>query len=205
MSAPAQQRGARLPLFPLHSALLPGGLLPLRIFETRYLDMVRDCLREGGGFGVCLILSGSEVGAPPRIHTVGTLARIVDWDQRADGLLGIVASGERRFRVRSQETGRNGLLHAEVEWLEDSASADVQALPEEYRELGDLLRRLVGELGAPFTLFAEEHFDHAGWVANRLTELLPLAPGLKQSLVELDDAMDRLRRVSELLRSGRFS
>lgn len=204
MSAPTEG-GARLPLFPLHSALLPGGLLPLRIFETRYLDMVRDCLRAGGGFGVCLIESGSEVGAPPRIHRVGTLARIVDWDQRADGLLGIVASGERRFRVRAQETGRNGLLHAEVEWLEDVTAADTLELPEEYRELGELLRRLVNELGAPFTLFPEEHYGHAGWVANRLTELLPLAPALKQALVELDDAMQRLQRVSELLRSGRFS
>ena len=87
---------ARLPLFPLHSALLPGGLLPLRLFETRYLDMVRDCLRSGEGFGVCLIESGSEVGAPPRIYAVGTLARIVDWDQR----------GERRF-LRPDGTQRS--------------------------------------------------------------------------------------------------
>jgi uncharacterized protein len=199
------ERGVRLPLFPLHSALLPGGLLPLRIFETRYLDMVRDCLRSGDGFGVCLIESGNEVGSTPSIHKVGTLARIVDWDQRPDGLLGIVASGERRFRVCAQETGRNGLLHAEVEWLEDAALAETLELPQEYRELGELLRRLVRELGAPFTLFPEERYGHAGWVADRLTELLPLAPALKQALVELDDAMQRLQRVDELLRSGRFS
>ncbi|MEJ2632144.1 MAG: LON peptidase substrate-binding domain-containing protein [Acidihalobacter sp.] len=183
MNKPAE-RGVRLPLFPLHSALLPGGLLPLRIFETRYLDMVRDCLRGGDGFGVCLIESGNEVGATPSIHKVGTLARIVDWDQR---------------------TGRNGLLHAEVEWLEDAALAETLELPQEYRELGELLRRLVRELGAPFTLFPEERYGHAGWVADRLTELLPLAPALKQALVELDDAMQRLQRVGELLRSGRFS
>ena len=197
--------GARLPLFPLHSVLLPGGLLPLRIFETRYLDMVRDCLRGGEGFGVCLIEAGAEVGTPPRIYAVGTLARIIDWDQRADGLLGIVVSGERRFRLRSQETGRNGLLHAEVEWLGDPPPDDAPALPEEYCELGGLLRRMVKELGAPFTLFPEEYYGRADWVANRLTELLPLAPELKQALVELDDAMQRLQRVSEILRSGRFS
>ena len=196
---------ARLPLFPLHSALLPGGLLPLRIFETRYLDMVRDCLRSGEGFGVCLIESGNEVGASPRIYAVGTLARIIDWDQRSDGLLGIVASGERRFRVRSQETGRNGLLYAEVEWLNEASPDDTRALPEEYGELGVLLRRMVTELGTPFTLFPEEHYGYADWVANRLVELLPLSREMKQALVELDDAMQRLRRVSEILRSGRFS
>lgn len=195
----------RLPLFPLHSVLLPGGLLPLRIFETRYLDMVRDCLRNGEGFGVCLIESGSEVGAPPRIYPVGTLARIVDWDQRDGGLLGIVASGERRFRVRSQETGRNGLLCAEVEWLDDSPDADSQPLPEEHEHLAELLRGLVSGLGAPFTLFQDECYRHAGWVGNRLIELLPLAPDLKQALVELDDSMRRLQRVAELLRGGRFS
>ena len=154
---------------------------------------------------MCLIESGAEVGTPPRIYAVGTLARIIDWDQRADGLLGIVVSGERRFRLRSQETGRNGLLHAEVEWLGDPPLDDAPALPEEYCELGGLLRRMVKELGAPFTLFPEEYYGRADWVANRLTELLPLAPELKQALVELDDAMQRLQRVSEILRSGRFS
>lgn len=201
MSAPIPDT-ARLPLFPLHSALLPGGLLPLRIFETRYLDMVRDCLRSGEGFGVCLIESGHEVGALPRIYPVGTLARIVDWDQRADGLLGIVASGERRFRVHGQQATRNGLLYAEVEWLDEASD---EGLPDAYGELADLLRRLVGELGAPFTLFQEENYARAGWVGSRLTELLPLTAELKQGLVELDDSLERLRRVSELLRSGRFS
>lgn len=196
---------ARLPLFPLHSALLPGGLLPLRIFETRYLDMVRDCLRSGGGFGVCLIASGQEVGAVPSIYPVGTSARIVDWDQRADGLLGIVANGEHRFRVLTQELARNGLLQAEVEWLGESAEADALALPEEYHSLAQLLRRLVRELGAPFTLFQEDYFQHAAWVGNRLTELLPLAAELRQALVELDDPMRRLQRISEVVRSGRFA
>lgn len=204
MSAAAPQH-ARLPLFPLHSALLPGGVLPLRIFETRYLDMVRDCLRGGGGFGVCLIDSGEEVGGPPRIFRVGTLAHIVDWDQRADGLLGILARGERRFRVHAQETGRNGLLYGEVEWLEDAPEEGADGFPDDSRELAELLRRLVRELGTPFTLFPNELYAQASWVGSRLTELLPLAPRLRQSLVELDDGRERLRRVGALLRGGRFA
>ena len=203
MSAAAAQR-ARLPLFPLHSVLLPGGVLPLRIFETRYLDMVRDCLREGRGFGVCLIETGKEVGSPPRIFTVGTLARIVDWDQRADGLLGIVARGERRFRVHEREARRNGLLYGEVEWLADVPDDETVGMPDDYRELAELLQRLVRELGAPFTLFPDELYGQPGWVGSRLTELLPLAPQLRQTLVEFDDGQERLRRIGELLRGGRF-
>lgn len=195
----------RLPLFPLHSALLPGGLLPLRIFETRYLDMVRDCLRSGRGFGVCLIEAGEEVGSPPGIFPVGSLACIIDWDQRTDGLLGIVVRGERKFRVHAREVGRNGLLYGDVEWLEDALDAQGGEIPEECRDLAELLRRLVHELGSPFTLFPNELYTQAGWVGSRLTELLPLAPRLRQALVELDDGVERLRRIAELLRGGRFA
>ena len=86
-----------LPLFPLHTVLFPGGLLPLRIFESRYLDMISDCLRNDRGFGVCLISAGREVGDGAECFDVGTLARIQDWDSTPDGLLGIIARGEQRF------------------------------------------------------------------------------------------------------------
>ncbi|MGH8247298.1 MAG: LON peptidase substrate-binding domain-containing protein, partial [Gammaproteobacteria bacterium] len=97
----------RLPLFPLHAVLFPGGVLPLRIFEARYLSMVSQCLRSNSPFGVCLIRSGSEVGIPADCHDVGTSARITDWSGAAGGLLVVVARGERIFRIRSRQLGEN--------------------------------------------------------------------------------------------------
>ena len=111
--------GFDLPLFPLSSVLFPEGALSLRIFESRYLDMIRDCARNDSGFGVCLILDGAEVGEPATPAAVGTYARIVDFNVQADGLLGILARGEHRFRVQQTRVRDNGLVHAQVERLEE--------------------------------------------------------------------------------------
>ena len=105
----------RLPLFPLNTVLFPGGLLPLKIFEPRYLDLVSDCMRNNTGFGICLISEGQEAGEPATVHEIGTMVNIVDWERRSDGLLGILVHGERRFRVKSTRTEKNGLLVADVQ------------------------------------------------------------------------------------------
>lgn len=183
----------RLPLFPLHSVLFPGGLLPLRIFETRYLDMVRDCLRNDTGFAVCAIESGQEVGPAPNIHRLGTLARIADWNQRDDGLLGIVARGEQRLRILDYAVAGNGLLVGEVELLD--AEEPVRPLPGDYGRLRDLLQRMLEQLGGPYGALVTA-YDDAGWVGARLSELLPLPSARKQQLFEMDDP---LRRLDELL------
>src|SRR5690606_8787603 len=111
--------GSDLPLFPLSSVLFPQGMLSLRIFERRYLDLVRDCARNDSGFGGCRILAGGEVGEPAPPVTVGTRARIVDFHTNPDGLLGIHARGDRRFRVQHTRVRDNGLIHAQVEWIDD--------------------------------------------------------------------------------------
>ena len=112
-----------LPLFPLHPVLFHEGDLALRVFETRYIDMVRECLREGGGFGICLIRAGSEVGEPAMPYDVGTSASIIDTGMRAEGLLGIYTRGQRRFRIRAMEARPDMLVMAEVEWLDDLITA----------------------------------------------------------------------------------
>ncbi|AOU97262.1 peptidase S16 [Acidihalobacter yilgarnensis] len=187
-----------LPLFPLHSVLFPGGLLPLRIFEARYLDMVRDCLRDDSGFGICLIESGDEVGPAPRIYRFGTMVRIVDWDRRADGLLGIVVQGEQRLHVLDYAPAPNGLLRAEVALLPSEAAVP---MPADQLTLSELLRRMLDQLGPPFSTL-EGHYEDAVWVGARLTELLPLQPAAKQHLYELKDPLLRLDELRTALRRG---
>lgn len=184
-----------LPLFPLHTVLFPGGVLPLRIFERRYLELVADCLRNDCGFGVCLIRSGHEVGDAAEAFTVGTLARIQDWDNTPEGLLAITVRGERRFRVLRCEVRADQLSVARIEWLDEPATV---ALPLEYAPLARLLEHLLDDLDPPFRTLPRA-LDDAGWVGARLIELLPLDPLEKQVLLELDDPLRRLTTVAARL------
>lgn len=186
--------GAEIPLFPLGTVLFPGGPLPLRIFETRYIDLVRRCLRDGSGFGVVLIREGVEAGGPALTFDVGTYARIVDFSQQPDGLLGIRAAGERRFRILARRRERDGLNVAEVEWLPEEAP---QPLPEEFAELGPALDAILSQVGEPYASL-ERQLGDATWVAGRLAEILPIPPGHKQHCLELDDAIERLRFLRPL-------
>src|SRR5262249_46699485 len=136
-----------IPLFPLNTVLFPGGPLSLRIFERRYLDLVRDCTRNGTGFGVCLILHGREAGEPAVPAAVGALSRIVDFYTLADGLLGIRASGGERFHVDRPRVRDNGLAHGQVEFWPDEP---VVAIPPEYALLATILERLLDKMESPF-------------------------------------------------------
>ena len=184
-----------LPLFPLHTVLFPGGILPLRIFERRYLDLIADCLRNDRGFGVCLISAGREVGAAADAFPVGTSARIQDWDNTPEGLLSITVRGERRFRILHREVRADQLSVAQIEWLADVPAC---ALPLEYAPLARLLDRLLDDLEPPFKTLPRA-LDDAEWVGARLLELLPLDPLEKLALLELDDPLVRLATVAARL------
>ena len=184
-----------VPLFPLGTVLFPGGLLPLRIFEQRYLEMSKACLRDGTPFGVCLIREGSEVGAPATHEELGCLARITQWDMQQLGLLQLVAQGAERFRVRSTRIRPDGLILAEIDVLAEAAD---EPLPEKYRACGQLLERIVAEHGE--RLFARPfRLDSSAWVAARLAEVLPLPPASRQRLLELDGGLQRLEIIQRLL------
>lgn len=183
-----------IPLFPLGTLVFPGGPLPLRIFETRYIDLVRRCMREDSGFGVVMIREGAEAGGPAETFDVGTYARIVDFSQQPDGLLGIQAQGERRFRILERRQARDGLNLATVEWLPPEA---VVPLPEEFAELGPAVEGALTQLGEPYASL-ERRLDDAAWVAGRLAEILPLPAGHKQHVLELDDPVERLRYLRPL-------
>jgi len=182
-------------LFPLHTVLFPGGPLPLRIFETRYTDMVRRCMREQQPFGVVLIQEGDEAGPVATTATVGCSARIVDFYTLKDGFLGISCVGDRKFRVLRVWRAPDGLNMGEVTWLE---AEPAHALPEEYERLGDTVRRAVDELSQQYQ-HVEKHFDDAAWVGARLTELLPIELNDKQVLLELDDPIARLDALLALV------
>jgi hypothetical protein len=181
-----------LPLFPLHTVLFPGGPLPLRIFETRYTDMVSRCMREQQPFGVLLIQEGEEAGAVASTAAVGCTARIADFNALPDGLLGISCVGERKFRVQRVWRAADGLNLGEVTWLPDEPSLLV---PAEFARLTDVVRRALTELEEHYG-FVEKKFDDASWVGSRLAELLPVHPGEKQVLLEIDDPIRRLEALA---------
>jgi uncharacterized protein len=191
------QTRTELPLFPLNTVLFPGGPLPLRIFEPRYLDLVGRCMRERSAFGVVLIVAGSETGTEAtRTVEVGTTARIVDFNQLPDGLLGIMCVGEKRFRILRQWQQDNGLHFGQIEWL---AAETKVALPGEYQHLGEIMRKVLPELGELYDTLPK-HFDDASWVACRLAEILPISLTDKQYCLELDDPLARLARLSPFIR-----
>ena len=184
-------------LFPLHTVLFPGGPLPLRIFETRYTDMVRRCMREQQPFGVVLIQEGEEAGPVATTATVGCSARIADFYTLQDGLLGISCVGERKFRVQRLWRAADGLNMAEVTWLEPEPAV---ALPAGHARLGATVQRALDELEQQYQ-HVERKFDDAAWVGSRLTELLPIELNDKQVLLELDDPLARLDALLELVPS----
>jgi hypothetical protein len=194
---PADAIPARLdiPLFPLHAVLFPGGVLPLRVFEQRYLDMTAACLKEERPFGVCLIVAGKEAGGSADPHAVGTLAEISGWEMEQLGILQITVRGGRRFRILDTHVGTDHLLQGVVETIPDDGP---QPLPAERRRLLPLLRRVAGELG-PERMPEPHRFDDAEWVGYRLTEILPVQNLAKQKLLELEDPLARLEILERFL------
>ncbi|HEY6897468.1 MAG TPA: LON peptidase substrate-binding domain-containing protein [Rhodocyclaceae bacterium] len=179
-----------IPLFPLHTVLFPEGALPLRIFEPRYMDMAKVCLRDGSAFGICLIAEGKEVGQPAKPHPVGTVARIAEWDMPQLGLLEVLVRGEQRFRVIERWVENSGLLRARVELWPNEPRRPVA---DEYSRLVAVLRRamaMAGEEPPP-----ADRLDDAAWLSYRFCELLDLAPALCQELLETEECSERLAEI----------
>jgi uncharacterized protein len=189
-------REDELPLFPLHAVLFPGGDLRLRIFEPRYLDLIRWCARETREFGVCLILEGGEAGDPALPVAFGTSARIADFWSLPDGLLGIAVTGGSRFHVRRTRVRDNGLIVATVDPVPCPRAEPVRA---EHGVLVILLDLLLERVGCPHAKAPRAHFDEADWVGYRLAELLPLSPRERQGLLQCEDQHDRLERIVQRL------
>lgn len=185
--------GNSIALFPLNIVLFPDGPLPLRIFETRYVDMVRRCMRGDLDFGVVLIREGREVG-PAETYDVGTIARVLDFDQLPDGLLGLSCVGQRRFRIAKRSVQSDGLNVGEVEWL---AMEPAVPVPERHARLAELLRSVLPQLGEVY-IDIDMRLDDAAWVGHRLAEILPIPLHDKQTYLEMDDPIQRLELLAPL-------
>ncbi|MEO5676735.1 MAG: LON peptidase substrate-binding domain-containing protein [Usitatibacter sp.] len=185
-----------VPIFPLQTVLYPGALLPLKIFEVRYMDMARACLKDGRPFGICLIKEGLEVGLPAIPEPIGCLARIAECDMEELGILKVKAEGVERFRIVSSEVSKAGLIMGEIEKYEpETLAGDAAGLA----ECVEFLRKVIAGIGAqrfagPF------EFGDASWVGFRLAEILPLRTDVKQKLLELTDPGLRVAVLHRFLR-----
>jgi len=197
-----------LPIFPLSTVLFPGGLLPLRIFEVRYLDMVRRCHNEGTAFGVVALIAGNEVrqagGAREVFHDVGTLARIDSFESLQPGLVMVQCTGTHRFRIERREQLRHGLWLADARPIADDIPVEV---PDDLRPDAEALMQLIETLqqridvpeAPPLPLSPPYRLNDCGWVANRWCELLPLQTELKHRLMALENPVVRLELVGDIL------
>jgi Lon protease-like protein len=180
-------------IFPLNTVLFPGGLLPLKVFEQRYIEMTKTCLRDNQPFGVCLIREGHEVGAAAVPEPVGCFAIIESWDMPQLGLFQLVARGGERFRILETRVAPNHLMSAVVEPIAaDPAPVQVDSLCRQ------VLQAVIEKVGAP-QFPTPVRLDDASWVGYRLAEVLPLGVRVKQELLETTDAAQRLERLRALL------
>lgn len=184
-----------LPIFPLSTVLFPGGEIVLRIFEPRYVAMVRRCLAENGPFGVCLIRAGFEVGTAAIPHEIGCTARISRWEEPAADRFLIRARGENRFRITTRAVADDGLISARTALLEPP---DPMPLPEHFAPLRAMLEDAIERVGAEH-FPAPQRLDDADWVACRIAEHLPITPERRQQLLEEDGPLQRLETISEIL------
>jgi hypothetical protein len=185
-----------IPLFPLNAVLFPGGYLPLRIFEQRYIDMVRDCSAWGSCFGVCLVNNPEEKNRPATHLRMGTTAKIYDFSTLDDGLLGITAQGRQKFVIQKTRMRDNGLLMAEVATLAETSTIEV---PDQYAVLSMITGRFMEQLGKNYPGFKPRDLQDANWVGYRLAELLPLENNEKQILLQISDPLERLQLLVDVL------
>ena len=195
-----------LPLFPLGSVLFPDGLLALRVFEVRYLDMVRKCHQAGAPFGVVSLTQGQEVrqaGAPEeRFNDIGTLAVIEQLETPQPGLITVLCRGSQRFRITRRSHLPHGLWTADVGHIERDLTVPV---PEDLKKASTALAQVLNTLQVrdpdlPHLVTpTAAQLDDCGWVANRWCELLPVPLELKQRLMELDNPLVRLEFVGDVL------
>jgi len=205
------QNAPWLPLFPLKTVLFPEGVLPLKVFETRYIDMVRDCMRREAPFGVVLIRSGQEVGAAAEPEAVGCLAHIRQWDMPSLGMMMLRTEGGQRFRILETRVLDNSLLGARIAMLAADADIPVDAAHAACARalkivIDDIDAKGKAEQGEAFVSpFAHpSRLDNAGWVANRWCEILPIPLKARQKLMELDDAHSRLAVVHQYLQQHKI-
>jgi Lon protease-like protein len=184
-----------IPIFPLNSITFPGGYMPLRIFETRYLDMVKNCVKNNTGFGISLS-NNNESG----FYDVGTYCKIADWEQMTDGLLGITVRGKYRFKILSSSIQKDNLITADIESMDEPKFVDV---PKELMPYSDFLKNILEQYPKFYHDDAPKYFTESGWVGSRLAEILPMPTKDKQVILETEDYLVRLYKIKDFIDSKR--
>jgi Lon protease-like protein len=195
-----------LPLFPLKAVLFPDGILPLKVFETRYIDMVRECMKDNKPFGVVLIKSGQEVGSAAEPEAIGTLAHIIDWDMPELGVMMLNTRGGGRFHILETRVLADQRLEARIEMIATDTPVPVSDM---HVACAKTLKIVMDDIAAKGHTEHGEGFvspfshpiqlESAGWVANRWCEILPISLKARQKLLELGDAQSRLAIVHQYL------
>ena len=193
MATTDEQKSPRTFIFPLNTVLFPGGTLPLKIFEQRYLEMTKICIRESQPFGVCLIKEGREVGTPAVPQDIGCLAHIAHWDMPQTGVFHLRVEGVQRFRIVESEVGKMGLISATIERL----PFENEVAPEETL-CSDVLKAIIEKVGAEH-FPSPQRFDDAAWIGYRLGEVLPISLDLKQQLLRMTNPQARLAEIAKIL------
>jgi uncharacterized protein len=185
-----------IPIFPLNTVLFPGGMLPLKIFEPRYIDMMKVCLRDNTPLGICLIREGKEVGVPAIPESVGCLANIVEWDMPQLGVFYLQTLGTDAFRIVDRTVAANGLTHAVVECRPTEGEIPIDP---KYQVCVEVLRSIIEQAGSNYPT-VNLNYQDAVWVIYRLAELLPIDLVVKQRLLEMESVALRAKLIHELLK-----
>jgi uncharacterized protein len=195
---------SELPLFPLQTVLFPGGLLSMKVFEARYLDLMAACLRERLPFGVVAMRTssspaGDKADRSADFESTGVVAELIEVDSTRTGILQVRCRGTSRFMLGARRQQADGLWWVAASAVpEDVAVAPTAAVLDTVKGLANAIATLKGQGSQPF--LQPYRFDNAGWVANRWCEILPISVTAKQRLMELDDPTVRLQLVDEYLR-----
>ena len=182
-----------VPIFPLSSITFPGGYMPLRISETRYLDMVKNCVKNNTGFGISLNKPNSN-----EFYDVGTYCKIADWEQLDDGLLGITALGKYRYRVINSSIQSDNLIVADIESMSEPNFIDI---PKDLMPYSDFLKNILEQYPKFYHDDAPKYFTESGWVGSRLAEILPMSANEKQVILETEDYLVRLYKIKDYIDS----
>ena len=191
----------KIPLFPLNTVLFPGGRINLRIFEPRYTDMVSHCMRNGIGFGICLLRDSTVESRRELFHSVGTYALITDWELLEDGLLGLHCKGEKRFTISSSCYGAGGLNEADVSWRLDQTGEIGEEEPQLLASCVDFVRSQTKAAEWAAELHNEHRLSDLNWLSYRLAELLPLTAESRQTVLDMDNPDVRLRTLSSVIQT----
>tara|TARA_B100001778_G_C18598802_1_gene636155 strand:- start:2167 stop:2769 length:603 start_codon:yes stop_codon:yes gene_type:complete len=184
-----------IPLFPLKSIVLPGGIFPLRIFERRYIDMVKNCIKNDTGFCIVLVRNNSQKEYIDDVYNYGCYVEISDWNQLEDGLLGITVEGKYKIHILDSKLNDNNLLCGKIE---KSPEEKEFMIPQKYLILSKFYRKIYPGI-KNFISFKNERYSDATWISYRLTECLPLDSSTKNKLISINHGIDRLERIYEIV------